>query len=99
MNASPLGIMKKTRLATLDLNLRQKTLLLYSDCLVESRDERENPVGSPAFHEIIVRLARQSPAWGPDDLFREVRAITGAIPWDDDATVVIIREIPNLPDA
>jgi len=99
MNASPLGIMKKTRLATLELNLRQKTLLLYSDCLVESRDERDNPVGYPAFQEIIVRLARQSPAWGPDDLFREVRAITGAIPWDDDATVVIIREIPNLPDA
>lgn len=88
--SQPLGVSKKDRFFAGEIDLRGKTLFLYSDCLVESNNEQEEPVGYEGLQKYLSKLARAQNAWGPDELFAMVHRFTGTVPWGDDAAVVVV---------
>lgn len=95
LSASPLGLLKKFRSASTEVDLNQHVLVLYSDGLIEATDQAGNVVGYEVFSRIVADLVREGRELDLEDIFSRVRAITDPIPWSDDATLLVVQRSPR----
>ncbi len=91
--SQPLGVRAKMTCRREVVSLRGKTMMLYSDGLVEAVNDRQEMFG----YEALARAAEMAVASRHPDLagrvLEQVREFTGAVPWNDDATLVVIRPV------
>ena len=87
----PLGILGKASYASYEFDFKDQTVLLYSDGLVELRDEKNVQLGFEGFLSLASQAFNAQPAFPLQTLFRAIRAFSGSVDWLDDATAVFIR--------
>ncbi|NLI78640.1 MAG: SpoIIE family protein phosphatase [Candidatus Riflebacteria bacterium] len=91
--SQPLGVRAKMACHREVVSLRGKTMMLYSDGLVEAVNDRQEMFG----YEALARAAEVAVASRHPDLagrvLEQVREFTGEVPWNDDATLVVIRPV------
>lgn len=73
-------------------------LAFYSDGLVEAFNENDQDFGIQRLGDIVAARAGQPAATIVDDVYSAVRRFTGDLAWHDDATLVIVRFLPNGPE-
>jgi len=89
----PLGVKKSRSFALREVPFGEGVLLLYTDGLVEAQTPDRQPVGYERFRDIAGEAVRDSREAPIDAVFRRIAALTDPVPWDDDATVVLIRAL------
>ncbi len=98
-DSNPLGVLGKARFASGEVRIRESALVLYSDGLAEATNAEGKPIGYDRFatfaREALQRGGTRNPL---DILLEKVRGFTDPVPWADDATLVLIREIPEGTD-
>lgn len=91
--STPLGVSRKFTCSREVIALAGRTFILYSDGLVEAVNERGQMFG----YDALTRAVEQAIASRQEDVVGQVlarvRAFTGAVPWGDDATLVVIRPL------
>jgi sigma-B regulation protein RsbU (phosphoserine phosphatase) len=70
-------------------------LAFYSDGLVEAFNENDQDFGIQRLGDIVAARADQPAQTIVEDVYSAVRRFTGDRPWHDDATLVIVRMLPN----
>ncbi|NLI79887.1 MAG: serine/threonine-protein phosphatase [Candidatus Riflebacteria bacterium] len=91
MPSTPLGIGRKAPYPTRIVDLAGRSVFVYSDCLVESRDPTGTMVGFDRLVGVLCQALRDRPADPLPAVLERVEAITRPVPWDDDATLVLVR--------
>ncbi|NLI76736.1 MAG: SpoIIE family protein phosphatase [Candidatus Riflebacteria bacterium] len=93
LGSSPLGTVKRARYPTAEADLATGGLILYSDGVVEAANDRQEMVGYTRFQEFAAAAWQGNPPLPSlvGEVLAKVRSFTGAVPWADDATVVVIR--------
>ena len=67
------------------------SLILFTDGIIESRDETGHEYGRNRLESLVVSLSDSPPPVIVDRLFDDLEAFGGAVGPDDDRTVVVIR--------
>lgn len=88
--STPLGISKRTKFVSAELNLASQTVVLFTDGLVELKSADGRILGYEEFEAIIRKGNTASSMISPDIIFEEVRRFTGHVPWPDDATAMVL---------
>jgi len=70
-------------------------LAFYSDGLVEAFNENDQDFGIQRLGDLVVARSDQPAATIVEDVYSAVRRFTGTRPWHDDATIVIVRILPE----
>ncbi len=88
----PLGIRGKLVYKTENIDLKGKTMVLYSDGLIEAVDEKEAMFGYEAFAKAAEESIQNLPTDKTiEGIFERVREHTRDVPWGDDASLILIR--------
>ncbi len=90
--SNPIGVLKKPRFATHSVNLEGNSLLFYSDGLIEAVNAEDTPLGFDGFvGNVRAEACSETPRL--QGIFDRVRAFTDPVPWADDVTAVLIRDL------
>jgi len=95
--SNPLGVLKKGKFAESTIPLTGIGIVLYSDGLIEALNADGQMFTYDRFQQAAATALNQLQATPAQTIFQTVRQFTGSIPWNDDATVVIIRPIKPHP--
>jgi len=94
-NSFPLGILRKAKFPFQEVSLKDGMLVLYSDGLIESVNESNQGVGYARFAEIVKQKFTSSGKLDISEILEGVREFTGSVPWNDDATTIVIQKITS----
>ncbi len=97
MPSTPLGIGRKALYPTRVVDLAGRRVFVYSDCLVESRDPTGTMVGFDRLTGVLRQALHDHPSDPLPAVLERVEAITRPVPWDDDATLVLVQTAPAGP--
>jgi len=92
--STPLGISKRTKFVSRELNLDTQTVVFITDGLVELKSADGTFLGYETFEEIIRKAYADASIISPDIIFNEIRRFTGDVPWPDDATAMVLALRP-----
>ena len=88
----PLGVDRPTTYDVMSVKLaRNDLVLLYSDSLIEARDEAGSLLGEKGLVEHLNELDASSPSTLISDLLERLREYDIGDEWDDDVTALLIR--------
>jgi len=87
----PLGVRAKVTFQKLTMDLKNRTLVLYSDGLIEAMNEQEKMFGYDSFVQTSEIAAMDSGKDIADSILEKVRAFSGSVPWADDVTIVVVQ--------
>lgn len=91
----PLGIISGTAYTQVAVQLEPgDLLLLYTDGIIESRNDRGQQLGLDALVEMARRLPGGSASEAGSALLESVKRFRGQAPAEDDETVVVLRSRP-----
>ena len=68
-------------------------LLLYSDGLVETRDEKKKEFGDALLRQIICKHAGKSSGEIRDEILKNVAQFRGTVPPHDDLTLIVVKVV------
>ncbi|NLI79502.1 MAG: SpoIIE family protein phosphatase [Candidatus Riflebacteria bacterium] len=88
----PLGMSRKARYVTQEIDLAAAALVLYSDGLVEKTNDQDEPIGYERFAALVPEVMPLPTEVRLDRLIRQVEAFAPSVPWADDVTVVIVAK-------
>ncbi len=96
--SKPLGVSQKCQFSRFSLTIGEGCLVLYSDGVIECANKLNELLNYDGFLKVASEtLSRdeQNAEERIESLFARVRKFTGAVPWPDDVSVVIIHR-PKL---
>ncbi|MFZ2960150.1 MAG: SpoIIE family protein phosphatase [Candidatus Ozemobacteraceae bacterium] len=88
----PLGVRYKSVFKRDEISVKGKTLILYSDGMIEAANEQNKMYDYEKFAETASNGHRLSGPALMEYLMNQLRSFTGSVPWADDVTVVILRK-------
>ncbi len=91
--SNPLGVLKKGKYATSTVSLDCAGLVFYSDGLIEAIDTHGQMFTYDRFQQAATHTLSRHTSSPTQEIFQTVRQFTGSVPWNDDATVVIVRPV------
>jgi len=95
--SNPLGVRTKMTSSRQVVSLKGSVFVLYSDGLVEALNDQRKVFGYDAIGTAVGKAVASK---NPDilgNVLGQVRDYTGSVPWGDDATMVVIRSLLDLP--
>lgn len=95
LSSTPLGISKRAKFVSAELNLDFQTVVLFTDGLVELKSTDGRFLGYEEFEAVIKKGNAGSSLISPDFIFNDVLRFTGNVPWPDDATAMVLSLRPT----
>lgn len=94
----PLGVIEPTdyRQFAIDLDVGDM-VLIYSDSLIEARDQQRRLLGESGLIELVNGLDHNDPGRFIEDLLKELRQRSGDAPFDDDVTALLLHHTGEGP--
>ena len=93
----PLGATKKDKFQQTEIDLSKKTMVIYSDGLIEALDTTGEPIGYDRFARLAWQATQQTISPPGDETVKMTQKLTNFTPFDDDASVVFITPISSSP--
>jgi sigma-B regulation protein RsbU (phosphoserine phosphatase) len=75
-----------------EISLRtEKTIILYTDGVVEAMDEQKKEYGQPRLHEVVKTFASEPPPRIVEEIVRDIESFTEGRDQHDDITIVVLQ--------
>ncbi|NCB38023.1 MAG: HAMP domain-containing protein [Erysipelotrichia bacterium] len=89
--STPLGLHPDTKFRKHEIELENRTLVLYSDGAVNLLDQNGEKLGHEKFLEIVQQSIKTDSRNPSEEITRRLNAVSMNVPWRDDITIMCIQ--------